>query len=168
MNVDVLGTASSVATLILFVIYFIGRAITIHQERGLYLDELAIGRASQTDHDRYKVIETLKLVDNPYNVFYIISKQGIWNLKVYKYTFDNDINIVGEHKIKEYKFINIDEAIKIELNVPEIIPQYRVEYTTVDYKKVKFELRDNMKNGVMSQIAEIQHTPMSIIYYFFR
>lgn len=110
---DILGTASSVATLILFVIYFIGRGITICQGRGLYSDELVIGTTSQFDCGPYKVIETLKLVSSPSNVFLIISKQGIWNLKVYAYNFDDDMNVIGECKIKEYRFVNIDEAIKM-------------------------------------------------------
>ncbi|OUN21948.1 hypothetical protein [Pseudoflavonifractor sp. An85] len=165
---NILGTVSSVATLILFVIYFIGRTIATFQSRGLYSDKLAIEGAKDFDHAKYDVIETVILEEDAYNVFVIISSQGIWNLKIFQYEFDDEMNVVGEHLTGKFLFLNIGEAIAIKLTVPEIISTYRVEYISYDYKKIKFDLCDNMRNGVMSQIVTPRHTFRSLVYYFFR
>lgn len=165
---NILGTASSVATLILFVIYFIGRTIATLQSRGLYSDKLVIEGKKDFDNTKYDVIENVILEKDAYNVFLIISNQGIWDLKIFQYKLDDEMNVVGEHLVEKIKFVNIGEAIAIELTVPEIISTYRVEYISYDYKRIKFDLCDNMKNGVMSQMVTPRHTFKSLIYYFFR
>lgn len=169
MDWSLVSNAASVATLILFIIYFIGRAITVHQERALYFDKLDIRRAQDRKYNSDDdAVEEWTLEENPYNVFTLTSAQGIWNLKVYQYELDKEWNIIGEKKIRDYPFLNVGQSIAFYLTLPEIMPKYRVEYITVDFKKVQFELRDNMKNGVLSEIATPKHTVKSVMYYMFR
>lgn len=73
----ILGNIASVATLILFVFYFIGRIITIVRNRYVFTDELRMMGAG-FDNKEFDIVEVFDLEKEAYNTFILTSRQGIY------------------------------------------------------------------------------------------
>lgn len=171
-----LADAATMATLILFVIYFIGRIITVRMEKNMFYDEIVFTSSDCIENKRYDIIdeistENLNNESSEYETIVIItSRQGIRNLKIEKMFYDDELNEIKSKRetVGECKFLNIGQSFAIRTFIPELIPRYRIEYETQDFRKVSFELLDNFKSGIISETVVVKHTLKSIIYYLFR
>lgn len=165
-----LSNIASVATLILFVIYFVGRIITIIRTRDLFPDDLKIIRG-YCNHGNLSlnIVESFALEEGPCDSFVLTSKNGIYDLSVYKLLYNENYEYMGEKAVNKckYHFLNIGQSIEFRVASPEMLPWYEVEYYTPDYKKVRFSLCDNLKNGVMSEKVKPQNTWKSVLYHLF-
>ena len=166
-DMEIFSCIASGATLILFIIYFIGRYMTIKKTKSIFLDEVAI-ELSETSKDGYNIVETFKLENNPYNSFILTSREGIYSLTVFKLLKDKKWNTIGRTEIHKYDFLNIGQSLEFLFNDIDVGPNYEIEYYTPDYKKVTISLWSNLKNGVVSESAFPKHTWKSYLYYLFR
>lgn len=163
-----LGDIGSIATLILFVIYFIGRIMTIFIVKKLYYDEIDL-ITIDTNRDNYNIVSTYTLTENAETSFIITSRQGIFDLKIYKYLYDDEVfEQKGVEHIYTHEFLNINESIELETFVSETISLFKVEYLTSDYKKVSFDIIDYTQAGIITQFVEPKLTLRSFLYYLFR
>lgn len=170
-----LGNISAIATLTLFIIYFIGRVITIFMERDICHDEI---KFLPIDHmDKYDIVEELEtftINENMQEEFpstvILTSKQGIRNISVFELVYDNELNEMKKSAktITTYDFLNIGQSFAIKTFVPELIPRYRIVYHTQDFKKVTLNISENLKSGVASEMLHPKHTFKSVFYYLFR
>ena len=160
-----LGNIASIATLLLFVFYFIGRFITIFRERNLFPDEIKMVQVG-FDPDEFDIVESFELEHDPFNAIILTSKQGIYDLSVYKIEYDNG-KCIGREKLKDYqyKFLNIGQSIVFYTTVLELLETYQVEYYTRDYKKVTIALWANLKNVILSESAKPKHTAKSVMFH---
>lgn len=160
-----LGDYASFATLVLFAFYFIGRFITIFRERNLFPDEIKMVQVG-FDPDKFDIVETFELERDPANAFILTSKQGIYDLSVYKIEYDNG-KCIQREKLKEYQyeFLNIGQSIVFYTTDPELLETYQVEYYTRDYKKVMIALWANLKNGILSESARPKNTAKSVMFH---
>lgn len=164
----VLANISAVITAILFIVYFIGRFMAIFKERSLYYDKIEL-KPEGSDLRKYDIVESFPLQENINNVCIITSKNGIWNLNIYENIYDDGYNRVLTRKlVHNIPFLQIGQSVAIHFDMPEIFPMYAVEYNTADYRLVKFELHDNLKNGIVSELVYPTHTWKSILYFLFR
>lgn len=161
-----LGDIASVATLVLFVIYFIGRTITIVRNRSVFPDEIKM-ELFQFDRSGLDIVERFYLEQEPDNAIILTSEQGIYDLSIYKKEYDEKGMCIGKKRLKECKcdFVNKGQSVEFDLTVPEIFAMYEVQYYTPDYRKVTIELFCNLKDGVMSEIAKPKNTLVSKLYH---
>lgn len=164
----VLANISAVITAILFIVYFIGRFMAIFKERSLYYDKIEL-KPEGSDLRKYDIVESFRLQEIINNVYIITSENGIWNFCIYEYVYDEGYSRVLTRKlIYNLPFLQIGQSVAIHFDMPEIFPMYAVEYNTADYRLVKFELHDNLKNGIVSELVYPTHTWKSILYFLFR
>lgn len=158
-----LGDIASIATLVLFVFYFIGRIITIIIVKPIWSDKI-VNYDSATD-----IVEEYE-IDNSGCKRALTATNGIRNLKIYAVEFDPKIGVVYSSKklLYEKAFLNIGQSIAICADLPDCIPKIIIEYETLEYMKVSIDWVDNCKNGVVSEIPMLKHTFKSIIYYLCR
>ena len=164
---DKIALFSSIATLILFIFYFVGRVITIISVKRIWKDKVITG---VRDYREYEVIDDI-VVDENSNERYgiLLSKEGIRDLKVYDVVCDRDNLLIKKGKeVYTNSFINIDHAIAFCVETGELFPRLIIEYTTFDYMKVRIEWRDNLKSGVFGEFVKPKHTLKSFCYYLFR
>lgn len=160
-----LGDIASITTLILFVFYFVGRTITIFTVRKINFETINVS----TENSNVENVEEVWYAgeDTPYSVL-LTSTQGIFDIKLYKKICDEELNLIG-YKIEARKdFLNIGQVLEIKTMLPDIHAAYMLEYTMIDYRKVSFELVDNMRGGAFSAIATPRHTLKSVLYYYFK
>lgn len=159
-----LGNIASIATLILFIIYFAGRTIAIFSVKGIWHDQIM---DLPKDRTSVNIVDEIG-EDYGYSKL-LISKEGIRNFKMYSLEYNSDYSkIIHKEEIFSTDFLNVDQAIAIHYETAETFPRFCIEYETPDYRKVCFNWNDNLKNGVMSEIICIKHTFKSFMYYFFR
>ena len=163
-----LGDIASVATLILFAFYFIGRAITIFRFRGVFPDEIRM-EAADFEKSGEQIVESYFLEENPRNAFVLTARQGIYDLSVYRILYDDSFHFTGRQKLEgmAYPFLNLGQSVEFLCTSPELLPEFEVVYYTPDYKKVTVTLWDNPKNGVMSESARPQNTLWSVLFHLF-
>ncbi len=162
-----LGTISSIATLILFVIYFVGRIITMFAVNSICYDILE--SATHTPSDNLKVVEEISLDNYNENALLLTSVNGIRDIKIYKMKYDKEYTEIIEKREEFYhSFLNIGHTLRIKVTLAECVPMYLLEFVTNDFKKVSLEMTDNLKNGIISEKIKSKHTIKSILYYLFR
>lgn len=167
-----LSNAASIATLVLFAIYFIGRFITIFRMQELEPIDLIL-TDTNFDQTDYQIVEEYLGYSyeegEVYPVLILRSVAGIRSLVLYQYQYDSDFNVIGKKEISNRKkLINIGQSVVFYTYLPELEPIYEIEYETMDYRKIKFPIVDNMKNGVLTESMVPTHTVKSVLYYFFR
>lgn len=162
-----LGIISSIATLLLFIIYFVGRTITIYKTRSIFEDGLKVGPHPLPTHD-CDIVESITLNNNPYNTCLLTSKQGIYSITIYSIQRDDAFIESDREKVFDRPFLNCGQSIEISLTFPELLHDFILEYYTPDFKKVTIPLWQNLKNGCISESVSISHTFKSVCYYLFR
>lgn len=162
---SIITDLATYATLILFLFYFVGRIITICVVKRLWHDKVVF---SEIDGDKYGVIDEVGECD-PSFCAYLVSAEGIRNIKIYTTDLSNIATGVRKGEIIYRRdFMNIDQAIKININTGDLFPTLIIEYETMDFMKVSLEWRDNLKNGVFSEMVVPKNTLRSVLYKLLR
>ena len=135
---NIITNLATWATLILFLFYFVGRIITICVVKRLWHDKVVF---SEINRDEYGIVE------------------GMRNIKIYTSDLNNiEMGVRKDKLIYQRDFMNIDQAIKININTGDIFPTLFIEYETMDFMKVSLDWQDNLKTGVFSEMVLPQDT----------
>ena len=169
-----LATIASVATLILFVFYIVGRIITIMVTDHIWKDKIVT--LKDTQESPYDIVDEIYENYPPFETSYginqyslLVSKEGIRNLKVFQAEMaDNSLGAKRGKQIFHRVFLNIDQAIAIYVPLGEVVPYLFIEYTTYDYMRVQIAWIDNLKNGIFTEHIQPKHTIRSVIYQFLK
>lgn len=153
------------ATLILFLFYFIGRIITICTVKKLWRDKVIL---SKTLSNEYGVVDEVDSDVCEYDFHfcgYLVSIEGMRNIKIYTTDLSNiEKTIHRGELIYQRDFLNINEALKINIETGELFPTLFIEYETMDFMRVSLSWQDNLKNGVFSEMVIPQNTFRSVLY----
>lgn len=172
MNWNFISQASSIITLILFVIYILGRIWIIYNKRKvnnecfkmLHVDE-ENQIAEYVNPDRF-----CDLGDNELSVF--SADMYINKFKIYEIKYLDDYSHwekVNTKPIYTYKGLNSNEKIYIKMNLPCGGPsEYLIEYVRCDYVKVSFIPSYNaFEPYILKHYYKSKMTFLGYLYYFF-
>ena len=165
---EMLGDIASFATLFLFLIYFIGRIVTIFSFKQLWKDKIMVNLEEYSSYDIVDEVACQAQREEPvYGI--LLSEEGMRNLKVFDVKVDRDgISRLKGNLIYERPFLNIGQAIAFRVMTGDLFPTLFIEYDRLDFTHVKIEWRDNLKNGVYSELVTPKHTIKSVLYYLCR
>ena len=167
---DFISLLGSLASIILFIVYFVGRGITIITVERLWKDKIYTGCM---DYSSFSIVDSVDIKDHDFRQDTIqgvlVSKEGIRNLRVFSVKDDeHGIPVLKDELIYELDFLNIDEAVAFNIETGDLFPTLIIEYEAFDYMKVCIEWKDNLKSGVHSERIRPRHTVKSFLYYFCR
>lgn len=158
------GTIASVATLVLFVFYFIGKGIAIHIGGKLVYEPFEFYLDSDEIPESKKVAATYDLGDGESIV--ITSTRGVNSVKCYAYQHNTQKR---RHKSKnlvfEHGFLNVGQSIEIKTYLAECVPEYYLEYVTCDYLKGFFPIQCDIATCNLQKHIKLKHTWKSFLYY---
>lgn len=164
-----LGNIASIATLILFVIYFIGRIISLIIEKKMIYEKVDL----YVNED--ELPKDIKIVDEyecEYcdNILIITPYEKSYNwLTINECKYDEKNNkLVKTKQLEKFEKIINNTSIRIDATITCGIPLYIIEFERADYIKGILILQSNGKNGVQEEMVKIKHTWKSVIYYLFR
>ena len=134
----------------------------------IFQDEISIVGIN-CDIEKYSIVETFEADEGASNSFILTSKDGIYNLTLYRLQWDyNNGRIKKRERITTYPFLNVGHSVEVRLIIPEVFITYEIKYYTPDYRKVKIPLAENLKSGVESEFVKPKHTCRSILYHLFK
>lgn len=166
---EIISELATWATLILFLFYFVGRIITILTVKKIWREKVIF---SETLDDRYGVVDEIGNDEQDRDFHfcaYLVSTEGMRNIKIYAADFSNiDEGVRKGALLYRRNFLNVDQAIKIHTETGEVFPTLFIEYETMDFMRVSLEWRDNMKNGVFSEMVVPKNTLKSVLYKLLR
>lgn len=161
--ITIIGFISSIATLILFVMYFIGKFFIIKSNQNLIHDKIEAIYDESTS-EKYKIVDSYDVGGGEKLI--ITSLNGINYIKCYQLYYDNENNrIINKKLVFKHGFLNIGHSIEINTILVEGFPQYKIEYETSDFMIGEMYLQYNGRNGITSENVHIKHTFKSYIYY---
>ncbi len=165
-----LGDIASIATLILFVIYFIGRVISIIIERNIKFESIDIYCSEKDISKSLKIVDEFRCCENISEILIITPQTKSYNwIAIYKCKYDEKKNqLVKTKQLYKTNRIYNDTSFRVDTIISCAIPQYVLEFERSDYMKGKLYLQHNGKNGIEEEMLEFKHTLRSIIYYLFK
>lgn len=158
------GNLASVATLILFVMYFIGRSWSTFQIKNEVAEKL--DRDMKND---FKVIDEFDIGENTEGKVYLTATNTLRSVKIYESLFSDKKGKVTKGKL----YMNcgcLRNGFTFQFNtyLVEGIPQYMLEYQSNDFTKGVLYFAENGKNGIVEELIYKKHTLRSVLYYLFK
>lgn len=165
-----LSDIASIATLILFVIYFIGRIITIIIEKNIKYERIERYFKEEEIPKDLKIIDDYKCDEFSQDILIIIPTTKSYNwVKIYECRYNEKTNRLEKvNKIYNSERIYNDHALRIDTTITCGIPNYILEFERCDYMNGELILQENGKNGIEEELLIFKHTFRSILYYLFR
>jgi len=165
---NIIANISSIATIILFIFYFVGRIIIILKEIKLVCEKIELFITNDDEiFNKYKIVDDISLDDDciEYMIITPCDKSYNW-IKVFKY----DDTELKKKTCKYYRkdILNKGHSIKINANIAETIPKYLVQFERSDYIVGEMIIAHNGKNGIQEEMIKCNHTIKSILYYILK
>lgn len=164
-----IGNIASIATLILFIIYFIGRIMSLIIEKKMVFERVDTYFREEDIPHNLKIVDEYRcecadeiLIITPHE------KSYKW-LAIYECKFNEKTNKLEKGKeLERFKNILNDTSVRIDTIISCGIPSYMIEFERTDFTRGILALYCNNKNGVQEELIESHHTWKSVIYYLFR
>ena len=169
MKIDMamVGDIASIATLVTFLLYAVGKVVTIVRATALMSEEFGVSLEDEFHGDGSDYYD----VDGGGEVLSITSAVPIVSIKLISVIYDGEKNKLkkGPTSTKHRLRPKRDSRVFLRMSIPEGIPNYRVKIRRFDGTNVTFYVGYNGRCGGMSPIDyKISHTLWSILYYVFQ
>ncbi len=159
--INSIGNISSIATLLLFLIYFIGRITTIILEKNFIYEFIDVYRGDDllNIYEKYKIIDEYLVGKDSDETLIITPEKGLNWIKAYEY---NPHNKKKGKIIFEHDCLPSNLSIKIDTYLTCGMPRYILEFERYDFLRGEYYLAENNKDGIAS--IKMRHTWKSILY----
>lgn len=167
MNIATVGNIASIATLVTFLFYTVGKVVTIIRATALMSEDFGVSLGTEFDGDYSDYYD----VDGGGEVLSITSAVPIVSITLIPVLYDGkkdelkDGPTTTKHKLRPKR----NSRVFLRMSIPEGIPNYRVKIRRFDGTNVKFYVGYNGRSGGMSPVEyKISHTFWSVLYYIFQ
>lgn len=157
---NVIADISAVATLILFLLYFIGRLWSVHINKKFSYEKITVlFPIDDAELDVYNI--------NGDAILKILSGQYLNWIKVYSFEYkDEQCKKIDKKLLDTIRKININEPVYLGVELPEVIPNILIEFQRFDYVIGSFILYpDGRGIGYNSSDFEFRNTFRTFLYY---
>ncbi len=164
MNWLIVSNIASISTLILFVIYFLGRIWSILQSKNEI--EVVFDRKYKSE---FKIINEFRIGCNNREAIYLTANNTLIDVAVYKCEFNAETGKVSKgDKVCDCGQLGNGFTFKFNAYFVEVIPEFMIEYQANDFTKGRLLFSENLYNGVLGQNTYRMHTFKSVLYYLFK
>lgn len=161
-----IGNISSFATLISFIIYFIGKFIKIKTSKKLRYESIAV--YYNVCDNSFQIVDEYYIGESNSEKIIVSSEVPLNWIKIYEYKYDKKKGKFYKGKmIESHGFLRAGHAIQINTYLPCGMPSYMLEFERYDYLVGRFHFAENGKNGILEECVKISHTFRSYLYYIF-
>ena len=162
-----IGTISSIATLILFFFYFIGRTWTLFKDVKFPLGGLNAHVVCYEDFDDFSIDL------GGTQVIRLVAQENLTYLEVWSCSWDNSFNSIRlEKKVSDrLHYLPKDNPIYIKCDIPEGIPHNAVVFQRYDGLKGILVIGNNGRensDGVSFSYNRLEITAEAILYNLVR
>lgn len=160
--ISIIGLASSVTTLLVFLMYLIGKVYAIKKAEMFLTESFFVRHNNNTDDLNIGKEITLDENIEAYETIYLVPKDPIRGIKFYAYDWENHKE--GE-LIKSVGSLRAGEALCINTYLPCGIPNYIIKYERFDYVIGTLVLQEDGRGLTNFRTPEIKHTWRSYFYH---
>lgn len=160
--ITIIGMLSSIATLILFLVYLIGKYFSIKKQEVLLSETINVCYGSDAT---VKVRGSIDIGEDTSEEIYISSSEPLRYVRLCLYDVEKDLDKQNKSFEKEYSNLKNGQVLQVNTYLACGAPVYYVEYQRFDYVIGRFVLAENGKNGDLMEQLHIKHTRRSILYY---
>ena len=162
--IEIIGLASSIISLVLFITYIIDRCFMINEMKVTISETFDL---FYNDEERdFKVVEEYDIGDNNTEKIYLKSSETLRWIKVYESEYNEKNNKFNKGRLLlNHNLLKRGFAVKLNTYLPCGIPSYIIEYQRYDFIIGELVLAENGKNGILEEQVSIKHTIKSILYY---
>lgn len=162
--IEIIGLASSIISLVLFITYIICRCFMINEMKVTISETFDL---FYNDEERdFKVVEEYDIGDNNTEKIYLKSSETLRWIKVYESEYNEKNNKFNKGRLLlNHNLLKRGFAVKLNTYLPCGIPSYIIEYQRYDFIIGELVLAENGKNGILEEQVSIKHTIKSILYY---
>jgi hypothetical protein len=159
-----IGYISSIATVILFIIYFFGRIVSIFIVKPI-LSETFVYLPDKEITEKHKIIDYYDL--NGFANLVITTQNGLRKIECFECNcrVEPKFKIKKTHRVILHKFLQKNHSISIKIDMAEILPAYIIEFSTFDFMRGRFIVWENGKHGILTNDIFLKHTLKSFLYY---
>lgn len=156
-----IGNASAVATLVLFVFYFLGHIWHIKVEKKDLYEKIEVQGLLTEDED----LDVIYV--NGKEIIKVVSEKYLNWIKIYPAKYENgQLKKDGKKPIIKVENINRNTPRYFGFTIPEGIPNTIIEYQRSDYIVGTFVVRfDGRGTGYTADEFEVRDTLKSRLYY---
>lgn len=167
---ELIANLSSVCTVIMFILYIVGRIIITSRSNTLWSEEIeCIADTNETSKNNsfHKCIDHYNLhfgnvEDNP-STIYITAVSGIRRIEVYLVDPDTD-KTKPKPIYQSLRYIRSGFCVSIHTPLPECYRLGFVRITTHNYQQWELDIQDNMNHGYVEASLRSVWTPKSLLY----
>ncbi len=161
---EMIGDLSAIATLILFIFYFLGRIWSLRINKKFLYEKIELDGLANDEYKNQKRFYKI----NGDEVLKIVSAQYLNWIKIYSVSYS--LKKQKFHKktelIQTISDININEPIYISVIIPEGIPNIMIKYQRFDYIIGEFLVKfDGRGIGYSGKDYKFKNTLNTYIYY---
>lgn len=161
-----IGNISAFATLISFIIYFIGKFIRIKMSKKLRYENIEV--YYNTQKNDLKIVDEYYIGTSNSEIILVSSEVPLNWIKIYEFEYDDKKNKFIKGKLTEkHGFLRAGHAIQINTYLSCGVPAYILEFEQYDYLVGSFHFAENGKNGILEECVTMSHTFRSYLYYIF-
>lgn len=159
-----LSNIASIATLILFFMYFIGRIWTISKEKHFASETFSVTAFSGNDNAIINYDEEMG------DIITIISSVAYKRLSIKEGEYDwNNNCFVSKKEVFVIYDVPVNRAIVMRVDIPDIAIRHQVSFQRYDGMKGSFFLARSGKDGsFIPYNYELHHTFSSVMFYIFK
>lgn len=160
--VSVIGLISSITTLIVFLMYIVGKFYAIKKAEMFLAESFFVGYDNETSD--INITKEINLDEDLQGneTIYLVPREPIRDISFYHYDWEK--NKEGTF-IKNVGSLRTGEALCIYTYLPCGIPNYIVKYTRFDYVKGRLILGEDGRGLTNYRTPEIKHTWKSYFYH---
>ena len=163
-TIELIGSISSIITLVLFVAYIIGRCFMMREMKENILESFTL--FYEDEKNEFRVVKEYDLGENTKENLYLKSLVTLRWIKIYECYYDEKSNkYIKRQLVVEHEFLKSGFAIKLNTYVPCGMPNYIIEYQKFDFMIGQLCLMNNGRSNIFEDKVEINYTMKSILYY---
>lgn len=160
---ETMSNLASIATLVLFLVYIVGRTMTVTAQRHGYKDVVDI--YLNDDRVRHKVVQEFSDEASSSENLYITPEDfGYRWVKVYEYK--EDFSAVKKKPIKVCGKVLPHTSFRLNAIISCAGPRYKIKFRRSDFTIGEMDVCYNGKNGVQEEMIITRYTLLGWIYYF--
>lgn len=161
-TISIIGLASSVTTLLVFLMYLIGKVYAIKKAEMFLTESFFVRHNNNNDDLNIGKEITLDKDLEECEIIYLVPNDPIREIKFY--TYDGDYHKEGQ-LIESIGSLKAGEALRINTYLPCGMPNYIIKYERFDYVIGTLVLQEDGRGLTNFRTPEIKHTWRSYFYH---
>ncbi len=161
---NIVSTVASIATLVLFIFYILGRIWSMNKIKQ-EIDE----KLDREYNENFLIVDEFDVGENTEEKVYLTATHTLLSVRIYECFYSGKKGTISKgNLVCDCGSLRNGFTFQFNTYFPEGEPSYLLEYQSLDHTIGRLVFEENGKNGIVSEQLYKEHTVESWIYYFIK